>query len=333
MEPDNPNRPSLEGYLKPRREGSGITFSQVMAQNEIKAAEVTAPANTSHVDKHPFINAIGRHRAGRSQAALDAINLKTATNADFVERLNEDCHVGPHLEWLPATAAMVTKAGAKAYVAGKIGEHGGYVGKATGVAAGATWGVVGGLYVGYETAELLENSCKSKAFEQRLLHFGQTPNSTPPGADTIPLPNLPNDVEKQIPGVRDVVDGTKTWVKTAYYLNFKGEEPPEHNSHVYDRAMQRSSMSNPDYIEWAKKESSYTTLGTATHHAAFAIPAYAGATYTANKLGLVNGSLPVKLAGVAVGLGLSWLGMRAHEETTLSELYSARLLSKPNDRP
>lgn len=345
--------PVTEARTEVSRQHSQLNFAQVLENSKMQVAPLLPRTNnqglprlSGHallgattsdnaalpVDKHPFLDAIGRHRAGRSQAALDAINLKTATNSDFVERINEDCHVGPHLEWIPAIAAAATKAIAKGYVAGKVGENAGYAGKATGIAAGATWGIVGGLYVGYETSELLENSCKSKAFEARLLQTG--PNSGPvPAADVIPLPNLPNNVERQIPGVRDIVDTSKVWLRAKYYLTVNGTEPPAHNATVYERAMSQNSLGSADYIKWAKQESSYSPLGAATHHAVFSVPAYIGAAYTANKLGLVGGSLPLKLAGVAVGLGLSWLGMRAHEETTLSELYSARLLSKPNHRP
>jgi len=282
-------------------------------------------------DKHPFMHAIGRHRAGRSRARLDAIDLKTASNYDFVERINEDCRVGPHLEWIVAGVGGLAKAGAAGYIGARVGAHGGTWGTIGGIAGGGIKGLIGGAFVGYESAEFLENSCKASAYEKRLLQNPKAPSTDDGDSPGLPIPDaLQFNVEPDIPSVRDSVD----WGKEKLRELYTSTPPLDHNFAVFQKAIGQDNLDNASFVEWAKKESYWTLPEKTAHYGVFSGLGVAGGWYIGHEMGLTNRyALGAKVLGAGVGAFLSWMRIGAHENTSLAELYSARLLDRPDDKP
>lgn len=299
------------------------------ASRAIALADAADKEQTQPNDPRPWLHAIGRHRAGRSRATLDAISLQTASNYDFVERINEDCRVGPHLEWIVAGTGAALKASAAGFIGARVGAHAGRVGMITGIAGGGIKGLIAGAFAGYESAEFLENSCKAGAYEKRLLQDPKTPPSD--DAPGLPIPDaLQFDVEPNILSVRDLVDHGQDKIRELYH----GKPPQDHNLLMYQTAMDHNDLDNSSFVDWAKKQSYWTLPEKTAHYGAFGALGLGGGWYVSSELHLTNRSaLIAKGIGTAAGLLLSWMRIGAKENINLSELYSARLLDRPDDRP
>ena len=180
---------------------------------------------------------------------MDAIDLKTASNYDFVERINEDCRVGPHLEWIVAGVGGLTKASAAGYIGARVGAHGGTWGMVGGIAGGGLKGLIGGAFVGYESAELMENSCKASAYEKRLLQDPKAP-SADDDSPGLPIPDaLQFNVEPDIPSVRDTVD----WGKEKVRELITSTPPLDRNLAAYQKAIGQDNLDNAGFVDWLKK--------------------------------------------------------------------------------
>jgi len=264
---------------------------------------------------------------GQRQATQEAQHLKHLTNEQFVAQIEHDCSVGPHLEWGIAGGTILGKSLVKGWILSKAGESMGPTGRFGGLAAGVAIGTVTGLYTAYETADLLENSCRAHAFEERL-------TQTHKGAQT--EPDQPFDpltrnyeIERGIPGVRTVVDFSSDHIKTAL-----GRPITDQKALNFDKALFHSNLNDASYISWAHKESALPLGYQIKHDLGFAAMALAGGVFAARKLHLgPQGTVVLAAGGMLAGIGLSHLGIAAKENTSLAELLEARLLSKPNDVP
>ena len=295
---------------------------------------VLVQANAAQ-EKHPVKpveSAFPIHRGmhdptGQRQATQEAQSLKHLTNKEFVAKMEHDCSVGPHVEWGIAGGTILGKSLVKGWILSKAGESMGPTGRFGGLAAGVAIGTVTGLYTAYETADLLENSCRAHAFEERL-------TQTHKGAQTEPGPTLDPlthnyDIERGLPGVRTVIDYSKDHIHTAL-----GMPVTDRKTINFDKALFHSNLDDASYIAWAHKESALPLAYQVKHDAGFAAMALAGGIFAARKLHLgPQGTLVLAAGGVLAGIGLSHLGIAAKENTTLAELLEARLMSKPNDVP
>lgn len=284
-----------------------------------------AQAGASGADK-PIHRGI-HDPTGSRQIVPVAQGLKQDTNAQFIDQIEHDCKVGAHLEWGIAAGTMALKSVGKGWVLGKASESLGVRAKLAGFATGGAIGAVTGIYTAYETAELLENSCRAKAFEERLRQTGSG-SQTVDGPDFAPLTQT-YEIERGWPSVRTVVDRSREALALA-----TGHDPQEKHNNFSKSALAHGALDDNAYIDWAHKESSWSWERIAKRDAGFATVGATGGVFAAHKLHLgTPGKVVMGLGGAAFAVGLSHLGISADQDTRLAELLKARLLSKPNVRP
>jgi hypothetical protein len=331
----------------------GVTAKQLLHPKRHDALISNTAPPPAHTHKWEFVNVIGRRRAGLDQAAVDAINLQDATNSDFVDRISEDCHVGPHLETAQFLGGFVGKGIVKGTIGKLAGQHLGPVGKWVGLGSGVTLAAIGGAYFAYETSELMENSCKISNYEKRFAQGITSGTTTMDPEEVSPLGplNLPYGIEKHWPSVREVVDAGKEPFARAYY-HMRGKEVPDDDLEIFKLVDSKSALDDRQFMSWAQKESKPTYTDLAEHHGGFLAMGSAGGFYVTRelKMQLPSASLfddagrlhfRIKNPWSAAILGsalvgaflLSELGVKAKEYTKLAELYTARLITKPYDHP
>lgn len=283
----------------------------------------TAPENPGSKAIHRGIH----DPTGAVQVKPYAQGLKQDTNAQFVNRIDYDCAVGPHLEWSIAGGTILGKSLVKGWVLGKAGESLGPVARLAGYATGATVGLVTGLYTAYETAELLENSCKANAFEERLRQTGSGANtSDTPGLDLI---TQTYPIERGMPSVRSVVDYSREQLPF-----LRSQAAVDWQANLANKVAAQAKLDDNAYISWAHGQSAWSLQSVIKRDLGFMAAGAAGGLFTAHKLHLgLPGKVVVGAGGALFALGLSHLGIAADQDTKLAELLQARLLSKPNDRP
>jgi hypothetical protein len=268
---------------------------------------------------------------GSRQVVPYAKGLKNDTNDQFVNQIEHDCAVGPHLEWSIAGGTILAKSLAKGWVLGKASESLGPAARAAGYGTGVALGVVTGFYTAYETAELLENSCKAHAFEERLRQTGSgTQTIESPGLDPI---SQTYEIERSFPSVRTVVDFSRGKIASLTGLG-AGHSPADKQAELEQKAFSKNGLDDSAYISWAHKESSWSLESMVKRDAGFMALGAGGGYFAATKLHLGwHGKAIATAGGAMLGLGLSHLGIAADQDTKLTELLKARLLSKPHDRP
>lgn len=212
---------------------------------------------------------------------------------------------------------------------GKAGESLGPIARVAGYGTGVGLGAVTGIYTAYETAELLENSCKAHAFEERLRQTGS-------GSQTIESPGLDPisqtyEIERGWPSVRTVVDYSRGKIAS---ITGHGQTALDKQAELDHKALSKSNLDDSAYISWAHKESSWSLASMVKRDAAFMAVGAGGGYFAATKLHLGwHGKAIAAGGGALMGLGLSHLGIAADQDTKLAELLKSRLLSKPHERP
>jgi len=302
--------------------------------NRLHQHEPVLQSSTARLPDHltDFLKAMHRRKEGVVQAAHDVVNLSGAPNDVFVEKIQEDCHIGPHWEWIPTAFIAGGKAAAKTYLLMKAGEHGGLLGKIAGGTFGLTWGLTAGLYTGYHLTEYKENSCIADNLEKRLDQFkpGGLLSTPPLDTTTLPLPQI-DTVEHNLRGVRDIVHGVSDGAQKLWYKDLLHKEIPDEEFEIAKKVEARDSLSRRDFVKWATEESETSPLTKYGKEGLYGTIGYASTAVTVNKLYSGGGPLSLKLAGAAVGLALAWAGNRESEHDHLVELESARAISKPED--
>jgi hypothetical protein len=340
---------NLEGVHYPAA-GEKMQLAQLNENDMLsRFAGGTHHSHDGQMDRHPFLHAVRRHWSGREQASEDARALSTVKNSDFVERINDDSRVGPHLEVAMFVPPFLLKGTAKSVVIGLLGAHMGTRAKVLGIAAGWALGAVGGGYVAYEASEAMESSVKLKAYDERFNQFKKgsviTDDSDPTPLGLSPSITQGFGWERDIPGVRDIIDNSKDWFKefpavfhprddfTQRRHDFIPKER-QHELDTYNKVLTQRNLTDDQFRDWATKETEWTTKGLIAHNALFEVPALIGAGFVAREFGLGRkGTGLLMAAGVLGGYGLHWLGYKANHDTELANLYTARLLSKPEEHP
>jgi hypothetical protein len=298
----------------------------VAAGGQEKSDVPVSPASTAP-DQGVVIHRGVHDPTGQKQAAQDARLLRHLPNQRFVERIEHDCAVGPHLEWSIAAGTIAAKSLVKGWILGKAGESMGVGARTGGYAAGVALGTVTGFYTAYETADLLENSCRAHAYEERLNQTrGGTVTEPPSVLDPI---TQTYDVERGFPSVRTVVDYSSDHVKSLF-----GKPPDDSQSVNSSRVLAHKNLDDASYITWAHKASTVPISTQVERGLGFASVGFAGGFYAGSKLHLGwQGSLVAASGGALLGVGLSCLGVAAKEDTKLAELLKLRLMSRPHDVP
>jgi hypothetical protein len=279
-----------------------------------------------------FYKALHRRKEGVIQAAHDVVNLSGAPNDVFVERIQEDCHIGPHWEWIPTASIALAKGAAKLWLLAKATEHGGTAAKVAGGTFGLTWGLTAGLYTGYHLTEYKENSCIADNLEKRLDQFkpGGLLSTPPLDTTTLPLPQI-DSVEHNLPGVRDLVHGVQDGAQKLWYEDLQHKAVPDREFEIAKKVEAKDLLGKDDFAKWARQESASSPLAKYGKETAYAGIGYLTSAAAINKVYAGSGPWQFKVAGAVAGLALAWAGNRESEHERLVELASARVISKPED--
>lgn len=305
----------------------------------------------------------GNYKNDMENAEPDKELFKLASNSDFVARINKESQLSAGSEWLIFGGALATKGVGKAFVIRQIGHDAGPLGKFI-KPFGIVSGIVGAGFLAYELANYLENSERSKHFENRLLgetgkqsgvslsnevssdsgrawhaptettgsrrasesHAQITPDL---GSHTKITPDsATKNVTMKVPGVRNLVDAGFDPVNKAIYHYLLSSEAPDHKHELIGRALAHKDLDNREFISWVKAETARSAKYQLIQDSIFGTSSAAGGLYTGYKLGFGRGSILVSAITAAAGLALSRLKTTAEENTDRADLYQARLLSR-----
>lgn len=302
-------------------------------------------------DSHPLFHAHRNFRNGQERAKQDADLLRNASNEEFVNQINKDTKIGPHLEWLTFGGALATKGATKSFVIHHIGKETGVNSKLA-LSAGLAMGAAGAAFLTYELADYVENSSRAKHFENRLLQNPDyvpgkpeessaqrkisSENEKPAGTESVfpklDLPSIdliPEYVTKNIPGLRQIVDTTLQPTLTRVSKDLLGSELRDRHIEAHEKALAQNHLSNSEFVKWADKESSKSFKSQLIQDGIFSAVGTGGGLYTGLKLGFGRyGVAAVALAGTAGAFALSKLKSSAESYTEKSDFYQARLLQK-----